>query len=199
MLIHTIYDRAMTQGDTPAVSVVGQRLGYRAFAMLIEAARLFLLRAKPRDASFALIGAAGLDGWVLTIAARAVGLHTIVLSSPKQIEHFGLGSRAVVLLMGDKPNIAFAATATAAGAAIVSIPSSAFEQPPVLDKTALPRDAECGGHILLTSGTTGVYKKVMIDCTAEAARASALGKLLRFDARTVLFMGADGPLDVRRS
>lgn len=160
--------------------------------MLIEAVRRHLLATKPRDASFALIGGDGLDGWALTIAARAVGLHTIVLSSPGQIEQLRLGRRAVVVLMGDKPNRAFAEAAATTGAALLSIPSSAFAAPPLLEKTTLPSDAECGGHILLTSGTTGVYKKVLIDCAAEAARATALGKLFGCDAQTVLFMGPMG-------
>jgi acyl-coenzyme A synthetase/AMP-(fatty) acid ligase len=190
MLIHRIYERALTRIDAPAVCVGGERLGYRAFAMLIAAARRHLLEAKPPGAVFALIGATGLDGWILTIAARATGLHTIVLRAPAQIEELNLGASAVVLLMG--PNPAFASAAAANGSSVVAIPANAFDDTPSLDAAQLPRDSACGGHILLTSGTTGRYKKVMIDCAAEAARAMVLGNQLRFGARTVLFMGPMG-------
>jgi hypothetical protein len=196
MLIHRIYERALTRIDAPAVCVGGERLGYRAFAMLIAAARRHLLEAKPPGAVFSLIGATGLDGWILTIAARATGLHTIVLRAPAQIEELNLGASAVVLLMG--PNPAFASAAAANGSSVVAIPANAFDDTPNLDVAQLPRDSACGGHILLTSGTTGLYKKVMIDCAAEAARATVLGNQLRFGARTVLFMGPMA-LDIGRS
>ncbi|PZO50314.1 MAG: hypothetical protein DCF16_13180 [Alphaproteobacteria bacterium] len=192
MLIHRLYDRAFSHGDSAALSVGGQRLNYRAFAMLIEATRLYLNSAKPAGATFALVGASSLDGWLLTIAARAVGLHSIVLSGPKQILDLNLGVRAVVLTMGAAPAPAFAEAATRSGSPIIAVPPSAFAAPPVLDKARLPKDDACGGHVLLTSGTTGRYKKILVDCAAEAARAEALGALFKADEKSVLFMGPMG-------
>lgn len=192
MLIHRLFERALSDGDRPAISVNGQRLDYRTFAMLVEATRLHLERAKPPGVTFALIGASSLDGWLLTVAARAVGLHTIVLSGANQIAELNLGARAVVLVMGAKPTAAYALASATTGSPIVVIPPEAFGAPPKLDKARLPSDAACGGHVLLTSGTTGRYKQVMIDCTAEAARAHDLATLFGADERSVLFMGPMG-------
>lgn len=192
MLIHRIYDWAARRPEHPAVSVAGQRLNYRAFASLIEATRLHLQRNKPQHARFALIAAAGLNGWILTIAARATGLDTIVLSGPAQIAELALGSRAIVLCVGETPPPAYAAAAAKQGAPIISVPSSAYAGVPRLDRRALPRDRDCGAHILLTSGTTGVYKKIRLDCIAEAARADALGQILNANEADVLFMGPIG-------
>lgn len=192
MLIHKLYERAFWHGDLPALSIGGQRLSYRSFAMLIEATRLHLATVKPASVTFALIGASSVDGWVLTMAARAVGLHTLVVSGPKQIAELELGARAVVLVMGAAPAPAFAAAAANSGSPIIAVPPSAFAAPPSLGTAYLPSDAACGGHILLTSGTTGRYKKIMIDCAAEAVRAEALGALFNADENSVLFMGPMG-------
>lgn len=192
MLVHRLFDRALAQGDLPAIAVGGQRLTYRTFAMLVEATRRYLEGAKPPGVSFALIGASSIDGWTLTIAARAVGLHTIVLSGPKQIAELNLGPRAVVLVKGAAPTSAFALAAASTGSPIIAVPPSAFDEPPSLDRSRLPSDDACGGHILLTSGTTGRYKKIMIDCSAEAARAEDLANLFGTDQKTILFMGPMG-------
>jgi len=192
MLIHRLYDRAIKHGELPALSIGGQRLNYRSFALLIEATRLHLAKVKPTTASFALIGAASLDGWLLTIAARAIGLHTIVLSSPEQIVDLRLGESAVVIVTGATAPPAFAAAAARCGSPIVTIPPNAYDAPPTLDTAILPKDAACGGHILLTSGTTGQYKKIVIDAAAEAARADDLGRFFGNDENSVLFMGPIG-------
>jgi acyl-CoA synthetase (AMP-forming)/AMP-acid ligase II len=82
--------------------------------------------------------------------------------------------------------------AASTGSPIIAVPPSAFDEPPSLDRSRLPSDDACGGHILLTSGTTGRYKKIMIDCSAEAARAEDLANLFGTDQKSILFMGPMG-------
>ena len=69
------------------------------------------------------------------------------------------------------------------GARIIEIPSGVF-----LDSDGPLPEANsglCGSQILLTSGTTGTYKRLELDSAAEDRRNAERARLWRFDATTV--------------
>jgi acyl-coenzyme A synthetase/AMP-(fatty) acid ligase len=96
------------------------------------------------------------------------------------------------LFLGDAPRADLIAAVAANGSRLVAIPSTIYGDPPLLDPRALPADSACGGHILLTSGTTGVYKKFMIGSAAEAVRMKALGEVFKARRGHVVFVGPMG-------
>ena len=90
------------------------------------------------------------------------------------------GAAAVVVPEGTRPG---PSDTVPNGARIIEIPSGVF-----LDSDGPLPEANsglCGSQILLTSGTTGTYKRLELDSAAEDRRNAERARLWRFDATTV--------------
>jgi acyl-coenzyme A synthetase/AMP-(fatty) acid ligase len=87
------------------------------------------------------------------------------------------GGDAVVITLGDAPRPDLARAAAASGVRVVAIPTSIYERPSAASTLSLPEDAPpFGGQILLTSGTTGAYKKALLGRAEEAIRVSDINE-----------------------
>jgi acyl-coenzyme A synthetase/AMP-(fatty) acid ligase len=113
-----------------------------------------------------------LVSWIVTLALRGLGLTTVSIRTPAELASFGsLKVAAIITDAGEHyPPIAASFAPDAARIAVqradwdVADDGAALEAPP-----AGPR----GDHILLTSGTTGNYKMMIVNSDLHTAQVEA--------------------------
>jgi acyl-coenzyme A synthetase/AMP-(fatty) acid ligase len=99
-----------------------------------------------------------LDFWILSLALRSLGLTTIAVGAEAMVNELPLPDiRCVVTRPGEVwPDLA--SVCKARGLALLTV---SLEDKPSEDVVLPKTPHEPGGHILLTSGTTGRYKMVL--------------------------------------
>ena len=157
------------------MAYLGCRISYSEFAYWIADARKFFAAQNLRPGGIAVFLNVPhrLDAWTLDFALRSLGIHTLAIASPMDLRVLDLRDvTCVITTMPDEP--------------IPDLPAGNYKlfripQPLYLGRktTGVPEMPELvhaeGGHILLTSGTTGVRKKVLIDADGLAAMSARRG------------------------
>ncbi len=163
-----IYEFACTAPDRRAMVHDLEPITYRVFHLMIS-------RMRERLAAQGVCGGSGVAvvqinsikvAWIVDLALRSLGLVTVAINSPAEID--ALTGLDVVLVV------------TAAEDGAGRVPAASFPAAPriavedadwrvVDDGSPLvaPPPSGQGGHIVFSSGTTGLRKKIMMD-TAEA-------------------------------
>ncbi len=169
-VVDSIFTHARAAPDKTAVVYNGRALSYRTFAGYITLARRSLARqAVGRDQAAVLCINNTLNAWVVALALRSLGVTTVNGRSIEDVEQLGLGPVSVVtsaVETGVWPGLDGAAAA--AGARLIVEPADVYADIKTVDIEPVALHPIPGGHILLTSGTTGVYKKVLWDAAADA-------------------------------
>jgi acyl-coenzyme A synthetase/AMP-(fatty) acid ligase len=168
VVIRRIYTHARDTPDRTAVLYDKEHVSYRQFANLIDTSRRHLAdQGLPGDGIAVLAVASVLDSWILALALRSLGLTTIVLRVRDDIDRLGLRDIRCVVATDERSE--FAVDRVSAGHRLIRVPQSIYAgtmsgaAPGMPDMPVSP-----GGHIQLTSGTTGIYKKILIDPAGEA-------------------------------
>jgi acyl-coenzyme A synthetase/AMP-(fatty) acid ligase len=172
-VVDRIYAHALATPQKTAVVHNGRRVSYRQFAAGVSLARRFLeRRAVSRDRVAVLCVHNLFDAWILRLALGSLGVTTVSARSVEDIALLGLGQVSIVSAPARTDAWAGLARAAAAGGhSLIIVPADVYSGWEAVDF----RDAEAiaatvpGGQILLTSGTTGAYKKVLIDSANEAS------------------------------
>jgi acyl-coenzyme A synthetase/AMP-(fatty) acid ligase len=191
-LIEQIQRIASLEPDKLAAVHNGQPVSYAIFWRMIERARR-VLKAKAANHGIAILLVRDmLDAWILSLAARSLGLEASLIASHDQAPLFEGLDVACLITLSDEPAAGVAAP-TGATALTLASPSRQpdLEGGPL---SPLPHDLAAGAQILLTSGTTGASKKVQLPYGAtrdlideRVAEYHALGDgFRRLDAATVL-------------
>lgn len=158
-VIDHIVARAEAQPDRAAVVVNGRVVTYAGFARDIARARAFLHRAGvPKDRVAALCMSDLYANWVYGLALRTLGITTVCAGTAEIAASLDLGPAAVI---ADVPAV----------------------------ETLGDGDAPApggGGHILLTSGTTGRFKKVLIAAEDEDRIAASNNAIAGLTAESVV-------------
>ena len=153
---------ALVYNDTP--------ITYGEFACAVEATRRRLVGdgAPAEGVAVALTGSLR-SAWVLVLAARAIGLTTVMITDGRRLGELAIRGLSCLLTVGDEtpavddPALAglvhIAVPASLLRVAAGRVVATEFVDPPRL-----------GDHILYTSGTTGRYKKVLMDAGRQGAR-----------------------------
>ena len=194
VVISNIFEQArQTPGKIAAVSN-GVACNYGNFARLIEVSRqYFAQQALPVDSVAVIDVDSLLDAWILGLALRSLGLTTCATKDAAEIAKLGI------------QNIGCIVTAEADNRPRPGHPSAAFPwrlirvpanlklsamQGPV---PALPEAmAHPGGHIMMTSGTTGVHKKVVRDAAMEALAIPLHAEINGISAQSVVYVANFG-------
>jgi len=169
-VVDEIFAHARLAPERPAVTFRGRTLSYRELAARIVLARAFFER-QPLDPERPVILCVHhlMNAWIAGLALRGLGFTTVPGRTVEDLEQLDLGDLSVVFV-GDEPWSAVAEAAREARLPIVQAPDLwdvfTFTVPP--EAMARPEGAATGKYILLTSATTGVYKKVLIDPGYEA-------------------------------
>ncbi len=181
MVTNRIYEWARSQPAKTAVIYNDHALSYLDFARAIEFARSFFERQGLPVGQTVVIhqsNSVAFDAWLYVMALRALGFNTICVPSVDQVEALKLRNVAGIVVAEVKPQIDRLHGTSLEGIKVIMVPDAIFSNIRTGDPPLNPPNAPAfGGHILLTSGTTGTYKKVFLDGDNEdrrnAARADA--------------------------
>jgi len=186
-IVETIFKTGRETPDKLAMIWGEQRLSYGAFAALIDAARRYLGALQPPVRGVAVLCAASvLDVWVLGLALRSLGVTTLAVRSLRDIPALALPDIGCVVI-SELDGLARAPDLAAEhGWRLISIPAGAFAAGADRSAPAPPLASPPGGHILLTSGTTGAYKKILIDPASEAMNIPRRAAMFGVSERSVI-------------
>jgi acyl-coenzyme A synthetase/AMP-(fatty) acid ligase len=185
MIVEQIYAHARRSPDRTAIVYDNVPLSYRQFARLIDGSRQYLSGlGLPGDGVAVVPMASVLDAWIHGLALRSLGLTTLVVRSQNEIARLGVHDVKCVVTMDDGPEPGQGHVPP--GSRLIRVPRSLHADAMVGPPPALPElPARLGGHIQLTSGTTGKYKKIRTDPDGEAELMRFRQKVLRTSKRTV--------------
>ena len=159
-VLRKIHETAAAEPTRLAVVSNGRPVTYGVFWRLIEGCRRSLQPLLPSHGIAILSVDSILEGWILSLAARGLGLDACVIREAAQVELFaGLDVACVIRLVSEaRPSVA---APRGAKALRISDPSrqSISDADPL---PPLPESLSAGGQILLTSGTTGESKKALL-------------------------------------
>ena len=169
--LETIHRTAAAEPDKLAVVYNGRPLAYGEFWRRLEACQASLRPLLTAQGIAILLVDGLLAAWILSFAVRGLGLDAAVTRTGEQVELFaGLEVACVISLISEGRRV----TAAPAGAKVLRISDPSLEPVSCDDPLPpLPEGLKAGGQILLTSGTTGDSKKVLLDygCTRETIEA----------------------------
>jgi acyl-coenzyme A synthetase/AMP-(fatty) acid ligase len=158
-VLEQIHQTAVREPDKLALVADGRPIAYGAFCRLIEDRRRTLQAQLPESGAVILSVDSMADAWILSLAARSLGLHAAVVREAQQVELFAdLAVAGLITLSSEaRPSVA-----APNGAPHLVLPS-VFDQPIAEDGPLppLPKDLRAGGQVMLTSGTTGRSKRVL--------------------------------------
>ena len=167
MITESIFDWAQKTPEKIAVIHNDRIWSYRAFAEQIAIARGYFLKRGLTGPGYAAVATQGrMDFWIVSLALRSLGLTTVAVGSTAMLGELPLPDiRCVVTLAGETwPGLARLCQTRGLMRLAVSLdddpqPNAALSQTPHAP----------GGHILLTSGTTGRFKMLLSTPANDAA------------------------------
>ncbi len=192
MPIDAIYSQARRAPERVALIQGGEAWSYGALARAIAQARSQLAGAGLRPGGFVAMAAdRPIDNWAATFALRSLGFTTVTVERNMDLPSLDFRNVSGVVVVDDKPQEAAEAFARAAGCPIARLPAarhSAQSQGPVPDAPVL---AEHGmaGHVILTSGTTGAYKKVLRAPRVDEELVRSLAAFFAMTESSVVYVG----------
>jgi acyl-coenzyme A synthetase/AMP-(fatty) acid ligase len=167
--IAKIFDKAQQRPGDTAVVYNGAAYSYGFFAQCIEVSRQYLAQQQiPTDSVAVLAEASLLDGWILGLALRTLGLTTFAARNDDEIAKLGAARVGCVVTAAPPGSIDLAQRAADSSWRVIRVPSEVgLAATHCALPTATARNARPGGHIMMTSGTTGAYKMVLRDAAME--------------------------------
>lgn len=195
MITDKIYEWASLQPEKIAVIHNDLPLSYAAFARSIEATRIFLRQYDlPLGRTAVVVMQSSLDAWVNVLALRALGLNTICVSSLAVASSLKVRDVACVVVTQAELSRHKLDSDGLAGTRVVVVPGRLYTD---INDGPIPRPhsigAPAGDHILYTSGTTGMYKKLARRGGDEDKR-NALRAEIYSSTQDSVFFGANFPL-----
>jgi len=187
-----IYQWAYSNPTKTAVIYNDLPISYSTFFCAIAAARAFLKEQDIPVGSTAVVLANSLmDTWTFVMALRSLGITTISVKSIAQAEQLKIGDLGCIVMVSAELDSLELSGTSLVETRVVAIPDSIFSS---IFSSGLPdrwEEAQAfGGHILYTSGTTGTFKKVLLEGSIENKRNDWWIHNLSFDDRTVFHIQA---------
>lgn len=172
-VVDTIFEFASTKPDAWALVHDLEPVSYRALHRRVGAMRRKLESHGLRPGGVAVIWIySTLVSWIVTLALRGLGVTTVSIRSPAEVASFaGLDVAGVITSASEHYPPIDASFAPNAPRIIVE----AADWDVADDGGALepPPSGARGDHILLTSGTTGNYKMMIVNSDAHTAQVQA--------------------------
>ena len=176
MAITRIYEWAHHHPDRTAIVWNGRAVSYARFARGIEAARQILGALNlPIGSTAVLLVRSLLESWTVSLALRSLGLNTVAVTSTESAQALGISHVSCLIACQDMLQQGAVKSMPWSGARLIQIPADSYRTPAREGAPALPEGMpRPGGHILYTSGTTGIYKKLFLDGEQMTLRNEAL-------------------------
>ena len=167
--ISRIFEHARRTPGKIAVVYNGVSSSYAHFARCIEVGRQYFAQQGLAPDSVAVIDVNNLlDAWILGLALRSLGLTTFAVWAAEDIGRLGVRNIGCVVTAAAENRRAPARPSADVPWRVIRVPSDIW---PAAVHGAVPEVPETtvhpGGHIMVTSGTTGAYKKVVRDASME--------------------------------
>jgi acyl-coenzyme A synthetase/AMP-(fatty) acid ligase len=197
MSTNRIYEWARTQPDKTALIYNDHPCSYAVFARSIEVTKTFFQDQNLPAGRTAIVRISNLaDAWIVTLGLRSNGLTTICVDSLAAAKALNIRNVAcIVITEADKAAYQLEEQIWP-GAQVVVVPRAIYASIHTGDIPRRSNDVPpFGGHILYTSGATGVYKKVLLEGASEDRRNARIGHCPPYSvctANTVLHSGAFG-------
>jgi acyl-coenzyme A synthetase/AMP-(fatty) acid ligase len=153
--------------DKAAIVHEGRPLSYGALAHRIAQARAFFVRHGLIGPGVVVVAVANLQTfWSLSLALRSLGVTTIQPRPGQPLEDLGLPEVLGVVGSPAERSLDLDQACATAGLPLLY---AAIEAETPLWPTRAASAGKTGGHILLTSGTTGLQKKILMEPSFEPA------------------------------
>lgn len=166
MVGELIFDRARRTPAKTAVIYSGRPWSYRSLAQQIALARAYFSRRGYAGPGYAVLAFDNLlDFWIFGLALRSLGLTTAAVGSATMLTALSLPNVRCVITGAAEPSPDMALTCASRGWPLLSVSLEDETRP---GRGVLERSYDAGGHILLTSGTTGIYKMVLMSPGVDA-------------------------------
>jgi acyl-coenzyme A synthetase/AMP-(fatty) acid ligase len=190
LIVNQIYRWAQEEPYRAALINNHRRVDYATLARAIEATRTFLEGEALPAATVAVFASPTIfDAWMFVMAARTFGVTTLVAENLAQVEALKLRNVSCLVAPQRQQGSLRANTSDLASTRRIVVPENIYAgvnsgEPP----RPLSGGPPLGGHILYTSGTTGAYKKLLLDgavedrVNADRARASEITRGTMFHA-----------------
>lgn len=197
-LIETIEAWARQSPARPAALCNDRVVSYRTFARKIEFLRCTWAAHDLPAGGTAVVATRGLmDNWTTVLALRSMGMTTVSVLSLDVAQALDL--RNVSCIAADPGKLLDSRVAPSAwpSATLIRLPESMYasldneDEPLPVAPAPAPAPAT-GGHIVYTSGTTGRYKKLMLDGEHENARIAQRTQRYGIGPDTVWYGGGLG-------
>ncbi|MEP7063350.1 MAG: class I adenylate-forming enzyme family protein [Betaproteobacteria bacterium] len=194
MVISAIIQQARQTPGKTAVVYNGVICSFTDFARRIDVAREYFAQWHLPRESVAVIDVENLaDGWVFLLALRGLGVTTLAVREAEDIGKSGIRNIGCVVTSSAEQRTLPSRLGVDV-ARVIRVPGSigcADTQPAVLeihDRTAHP-----GSHIMMTSGTTGAYKKILRDASVEAMAIPLHAEINAISVESVVYIANFGP------
>jgi acyl-coenzyme A synthetase/AMP-(fatty) acid ligase len=187
MITQLIFQWAKQTPERTAVIYNGEAWSYRSFARAIAVARGYFARRGYLGPGYAVLAVSHImNFWIFSLALRSLGLTTVSVRSPEMLRKLGLTNVRCVITTSGEIWEGLDGLCTELGLNLLSVSLAG-------DETALRLEQPealhpLGGHILLTSGTTGIYKMVLMSPQTEADILRLHVELFGIDQHTLLSM-----------
>ena len=162
MIISSIFHHAQISPQKIALYDGGDPVSYATFAHAIVSAREIVRKEMLRPGSTAVLMQVPcrFDGWVFAIALRSLGFTTLAVRSGDEFTQ--LDARGIGCIITTSQD-AIQVRSGESGCKVIRIPDGLFIRRNSAGIPDLPSvTSPVGGHIRLTSGTTGARKKVLL-------------------------------------
>src|SRR5262249_9370578 len=189
MVIDRIYQWARSHPTKTAIISEDVPINYAMFSRAIDAARRFLEpHALPVGRTAMVLGDSPMDGWILLLALRSLGLNTICIDTIERAEQLKVSDVALVVVTELALNSHQLKARTLAATKVIGVPTTIYAnihagEVPVIR----PNNPPFGGHIICSSGTTGIPKKLLLDSTSEDLRNEWRSRLYSLSKDKIIF------------
>jgi acyl-coenzyme A synthetase/AMP-(fatty) acid ligase len=164
MLTGRIFDWAARTPDRTAVIYNGQAVSYRVLAGLIAKARGYFAARGFTGPGYAVLATRSLmDFWILSLALRSLGLTTLAIGVAAMLEELGLPDVRGVFTMPGESWPQLGETCNRLGVELATVTLGSETPLGLAHEHNSP-----GGHILLTSATTGAHKMVLMSAEVDS-------------------------------
>lgn len=156
MITQSIFDWAKQTPEKPAIIYNGQVYSYRAFAQLIATARAYFARAGYVGRGYGVLTVGHLMSfWIISLALRSLGLTTLAVPGAAAAEAMRrvLAARCVIISPREID--------------LLKMFSESIVATPAEPLGSFDAREPSGAHILLTSGTTGMHKMVLMSSALD--------------------------------
>lgn len=190
----TIHDHACEHPAKTAIVYNGISISYAAFARAIAGTISYLdTQALPEGSTVVVRINILPDCWVAVLALQALGLNTVCVKTASVVESLALGTLAGIVTSEIEAGIEPLEPGTGIPGKVIVIPHPGYSSSEFSPGLECGGRTTTGGQILYTSGTTGSYKKVLLDGSRQLARnAERAGAFRHRQADTVYHCGEFG-------